>query len=265
MRITRSFYETRFGTHHIREAGSGATVVLLHQTADSSREFLKIIPALSRSYRVIAIDTLGYGDSSPSTTELDVKGYSHSKIALLNSMGIEDFFILGNHTGATLAVDLAYRMERRVRGVIANGLALWDKEEKDRLWKLLYKPIEIAEDGSHLIKFWEKAKYSSELPKEIIHRGCVDCLKADDFLAAYRAIFDYDLKPALTKLECPLLVVTGEHDPMTRYSDEVAKLTNFGSSCTVKNAKFHLADLHTDKYLKIIFDFLSKSANKSYD
>ena len=262
MRITRSLYETKFGTHHIREAGSGVTLVMLHQTADSSREFLKIIPALSQSYRVIAIDTLGYGDSGPSTTELNVEGYSHSKIALLNAMGIEDFFILGNHTGATLAVDLAYRIGKRARGVIANGLALWNGKEKNRLWELLYKPIEIAEDGSHLMEFWEKAKYSSELPKELIHRGCIDCLKADDFLAAYRAIFDYDLKPALAKLECPLLVVAGEYDPMNRYSDEIAKLTNFGSFCTVKGAKFHLADLHTDKYLNIIFDFLSKSLNK---
>ena len=111
---------------------------MLHQTADSSREFLKIIPMLSQSYRVIAIDTLGYGDSDPSTTELNVEGYSHSKIALLNTMGIEDFFILGNHTGATLAVDLAYRIGKRARGVIANGLALWNEKEKKRLWELLY-------------------------------------------------------------------------------------------------------------------------------
>jgi pimeloyl-ACP methyl ester carboxylesterase len=63
--VERSFIGTPSGRIHIASAGSGAPVLLLHQTPRSWDEFRDVLPLLGRHYRVIAMDTVGYGDSDP--------------------------------------------------------------------------------------------------------------------------------------------------------------------------------------------------------
>ena len=59
----RGFVSTPHGQVHYRTAGAGEPLLLLHQTSRSSDEFAEMLPILGRSRRVIAMDTLGYGDS----------------------------------------------------------------------------------------------------------------------------------------------------------------------------------------------------------
>jgi pimeloyl-ACP methyl ester carboxylesterase len=63
--VERSFIVTQSGRIHIASAGVGAPVLLLHQTPRSSDEFRDVLPLLGRHYHVIAMDTVGYGDSDP--------------------------------------------------------------------------------------------------------------------------------------------------------------------------------------------------------
>ena len=63
--VERSFIVTPSGRIHIASTGSGAPVLLLHQTPRSWDEFRDVLPLLGRHYRVIAMDTVGYGDSDP--------------------------------------------------------------------------------------------------------------------------------------------------------------------------------------------------------
>jgi hypothetical protein len=50
---------------HLRYAGSGPPVVLLHDSPRSSRLHEPLLAALSDRFTVIALDTPGYGNSTP--------------------------------------------------------------------------------------------------------------------------------------------------------------------------------------------------------
>ena len=81
--VERSFVPVPSGRIHVAAAGSGAPVLLLHQTPRSWDEFRDVLPLLGRHYRAIAMDTIGYGDSDPlregqASIESWAKGYGTS-------------------------------------------------------------------------------------------------------------------------------------------------------------------------------------------
>ncbi len=87
--ITRAFIRTREGTIHYVTAGAGDPVLLLHQTPRSWDEYRDVIPLLAENFSVIAMDTLGFGDSEKPSTPSSVEGYGRAVIAFLDALGIE--------------------------------------------------------------------------------------------------------------------------------------------------------------------------------
>lgn len=62
--VRRAFAELAHCTIHYASAGAGRAVLLLHQTPRSWEEYRDVLPLLGRRYRAIAMDTIGFGDSS---------------------------------------------------------------------------------------------------------------------------------------------------------------------------------------------------------
>ncbi len=97
-------------THYL-EAGEGEPVVLLHGgefgvSAEIGWE--RLIPALSRHYRVLAPDMLGFGDSAKVVDFTDGRGMRIRHIARFCALlGIDSAHFVGNSMGAiNLLVDL---------------------------------------------------------------------------------------------------------------------------------------------------------------
>lgn len=63
--LSNHFYETKFGKIAFYETGTGAPIIFLHNLScySSSFEWKKIIPALSKTHKIYAIDMLGCGYS----------------------------------------------------------------------------------------------------------------------------------------------------------------------------------------------------------
>jgi len=96
---------------HFLEAGQGDPVVLLHGgefgvSAEIGWE--KVIPALSRHYRVVAPDMLGFGDSAKVIDFIDGRGMRIRHVArFCELLGIDSAHFVGNSMGAiNLLVDL---------------------------------------------------------------------------------------------------------------------------------------------------------------
>jgi pimeloyl-ACP methyl ester carboxylesterase len=258
-KIRRALVETPTGMMHYRYCGEGKPLLLMHQTSDSSREFLPLMPLLAPSYKVIALDTVGYGDSDPAPQPLTMGGYADSVADFMTAIDVESAAIVGNHTGAGIAVELAAREPGRVTAIVANGLTLWDEAERSRVLKVVNQSITPRADGSHLLEFWKKAHYTTEPPLEIVQRGFEDFIRAADFQSAYGAVFGYDMASRLPLVECPLLVVVGKEDPLSNYAADAAALAQRGEPMILDGVKFHLAELHTARYAEIILEFLARN------
>ena len=106
---------------HVRTAGAGAPVVLLHGYPQSGVCWHRVAPALAERYSVVVPDLRGYGRSS---TPPDDDGHTvYAKrtmaadvVALMSSLGHERFAVVGHDRGGRvgyrLAIDHPARVER---------------------------------------------------------------------------------------------------------------------------------------------------------
>jgi pimeloyl-ACP methyl ester carboxylesterase len=124
---------------HYVEAGEGQPILLIPGAFSTYREWNRVIPVLSKSYKVLAIDYLGAGDSDKPQSGF---GYTIEEQADLIAMMIEKLqlpkvHIAGVSYGGGIALNLAARYRDRVSGIVCiegNGGMKHDK--------VPYRPME---------------------------------------------------------------------------------------------------------------------------
>ncbi|HEU4732580.1 MAG TPA: alpha/beta hydrolase [Kofleriaceae bacterium] len=108
-----------------REQGSGAPLLLLHGFPTSSWDWRHVWDELARTYRVIALDYLGFGFSDkPSDGPYSVFAYADQAEALLGRLGVRRVHVLAHDLGDTVAQELLAREHERRGG--HNGFAALD-------------------------------------------------------------------------------------------------------------------------------------------
>lgn len=93
---------------HFVTAGQGAPLVLLHGWPQTWYAWRKVIPELARSYRVIAPDLRGLGDSSRPAGGFEMRTVSGEVAALLRDvLGLKEIYLAGHDWGGPAAFALA--------------------------------------------------------------------------------------------------------------------------------------------------------------
>jgi pimeloyl-ACP methyl ester carboxylesterase len=92
------------GMHHVT-GGAGEPLVLLPGWPQTWWEFRRIMPALARRYRVIAVDLPGMGTSRP--TGGDKKSMAAAVHGLVRALGLRSVHVAGHDIGAMVAFSFA--------------------------------------------------------------------------------------------------------------------------------------------------------------
>jgi pimeloyl-ACP methyl ester carboxylesterase len=215
--ISRNFLNTDEGQIHYRKAGSGKKIVLLlHQTPRSSDEFRDVIPKLAEEMTVLAMDTVGYGDSYKPIKDYSIEDYANTVIEFLDSLGIPKVSVAGHHTGAVIAVELGATHGDRIEKLVLSACSYFD--ETTRASRKASPPIdevEFKKDGSHLVELWNRRRtfYPQDRP-DLLLRYVSDALKAGENVeTGHRACRSYRMEDKITLIECPTLLVCGTEDP----------------------------------------------------
>lgn len=118
---------------HVREAGHGAPLVLLHGNGESSDYFVHQIDFFSKSRRVLAVDTRGHGRSPRGTAPFTLEQFRDDLKALLDSKGIARADLLGFSDGGNVSLLFALKYPGRVNRLILNGANLFPSGVKLRV------------------------------------------------------------------------------------------------------------------------------------
>ena len=92
-----------------RVAGSGPTVVLIHGMVNSSRHWQAVAERLAGSYRVVAPDLIGHGDSATPRGDYSLGAHAASIRDLLTTIGVERATIVGHSLGGGVAMQFFYQ------------------------------------------------------------------------------------------------------------------------------------------------------------
>jgi pimeloyl-ACP methyl ester carboxylesterase len=216
--VTRAFVGTPNAQIHFRTAGSGPPVLLLHQTPRSSDEYRDVIPLLACGLRVVAMDTIGYGDSYKPARPCAIEDYARGAVALLDGLGIARAAVVGHHTGAVIAVELAATHPERVERLVLSASPYVDAEDRERRrGRPAIDEVEEREDGSHLAELWQRrlSFYPKGRP-DLLTRFVIDALRAGEKMEeGHRAVSAYRMETKVGLVRCPTLLVCGTEDPFS--------------------------------------------------
>jgi pimeloyl-ACP methyl ester carboxylesterase len=128
VRTRRAYFDCRFGQLHVRTAfpttgGFDEQVPLfcLHPDQSSSRMFTRFLPEIADVRSVYAPDLPGLGESDPSPT-LGAADGAGAMSDLANDLRLRQIDLLGLHSGATVALNLAAARPELVRRLVLVGI-----------------------------------------------------------------------------------------------------------------------------------------------
>ena len=97
------------------EAGSGPTVLALHGLGGTKGSFLPTVAALGRTFRVIAVDLPGFGDSDkPIGASYDARFFARAVVDLLDALELDRVHLIGNSLGGRVALEVGLLHPDRV-------------------------------------------------------------------------------------------------------------------------------------------------------
>jgi len=235
--ISRSFAQLSDGQIHYAECGpaGGETVLLLHQTPRSWREFAGVLPILGQRYRTIAMDTLGFGDSARSADgTVSIERWAAVAVELLDHLGIDRAHVVGHHTGGVIAVEVASSHSERIGGLVLSSTPFTNAEfRKVRAERPPIDEVEPADDGSHLTALWGKRQgfYPSDRPDLLLAFVRDALVVMDDVEAGHTAVATYRMEDTIDEVVAPTLLIRATDDPFAfPHGEELREqLTNVAS------------------------------------
>lgn len=102
------------------DQGRGPVLVLLHGNPGDSRDYISVIPSLTKHYRVIALDWPGYGLSSiPSRPENKTVLFFYEVLKeFFHALNLKEVTLVGNSIGGNAAARLAAKHPCLIKGLI---------------------------------------------------------------------------------------------------------------------------------------------------
>ena len=261
--VERRFITTPLGRIHVAIAGTGFPVLLLHQTPRSWDEYRDVLPLLGRDFRAIAMDTLGFGDSDrPSDPSIEL--WAQGAFALLDALEVPRAAIVGHHTGAAIAVEMAASSPSRVRALVLSACPFVDAARRARHEGMrVIDDVETRTDGAHLAELWGRRQpFYPEGNTDLLQRFMVDALRAGEMAAeGHRVVNRYRMEDRLGHIRCPTLVIAPTGDPHVHpVAPRVAGAIEGSVLRELSGGMVPLPDQMPEAFAGLISDFIADRA-----
>jgi pimeloyl-ACP methyl ester carboxylesterase len=113
-------HEVKVGRNRVSTLtmGSGRDVLLIHGLGGTKSSFFETAAALSRSYRVHALDLPGFGSSSkPVPAPYNAGWFAEQVLGVMDVLEIDRAHLVGNSLGGRVAIEVGLRTPERVHGL----------------------------------------------------------------------------------------------------------------------------------------------------
>ena len=236
--VRKGFVAVPHGEVHFRYAGRGPTVVLLHDSPRSSVLHAQNVEWLSDEFTVIALDTPGYGSSTPLPIDQpEIPDFSRALAGTLAALGIEHCAIYGFHSGAKIALQLAVDHPELAALAVLDGLSLPAQAPAEDFLRTYLLPFTPTIDGDYIARQWSKlldfhryypwfsrvaaSRFPMNLPDDRrLHEYATDVFMAGPaWSSAYGAALRYLAKPSVSLLTSPAVFLCREDDMMYGFLD----------------------------------------------
>jgi len=207
------------------------------------------------------MDTPGYGMSDrPLQKDPSIESYAQSVVAFLRALNISQTSIVGHHTGAAIAVEVAASHPELVDKLILYGCPYLEPQERQAsLNSARLRHTEIKEDGSHIMKIWQSPRPPHKSAETRQLRLVNHLMAGTGAEAGHEAVFQYEIEQRLPLIQSPVLLMYGDMDRFYPRLEATKKLIRRCETKVIKGGASLIAFEMPDEFAQAILEFLEKS------
>jgi pimeloyl-ACP methyl ester carboxylesterase len=257
--MTKGYLNVPWGQVHFRAAAAPASLpllLLLHQSPLSSETYERVLPHLASWCRPVALDTPGYGGSSPASADWQVADYAQGVWACADALGADKVMLLGRATGSVFALEAALAKPGRTHCLMLYGYPAYTAEERAHRLAHHAPPNPPKDDGSHLQVIWNRIK--GEYPwmdarlAMLSIRGYLAA--GEDFASSYKAIWRHDAAVP-RRLPVPTLLAGGTRDRLYFMFERARRLFPDAEARVLEGATDFVMYQEPERFAAMLGDF----------
>lgn len=244
-------------------------MILLHGTTDNAHVWDYILAAVSTSFRVIALDQRGHGESDwPRPPAYKCEDYVSDLSELVKALELDGLVLMGHSMGALHAARYTSLNPDKVAGLIYMDIEPrppdWNREHLHKRSHTLPDFYDSVQDfvdrnrganpfsqdetlfylAGFALEEREDGKFYPKFDKEILGR------------------FDqYDVREGLVRISCPTLIIRGEKSVVMR-REAAEEMNQAVSDCRFAEIPRATHPAHTDnptQFQQAVMDFLKET------
>ncbi len=223
--IRKAYIDTKAGQLHYRSSSietRGSAIVFFHRCPVTSASFNKVLTAMSEFRPLIAFDLPGFGESYTPKNGVSISDMSQSFIEALDKLSIETVHLVGHHTGAHFAAELAHALQSRALSLMIDGAMVSSAQERRKVTPPNPAPT-ITRDGTYAQTAWRFLEpYYTIFDAECIHNEFVGALSSSFTRSnCMDAVRNHNMENILKEIACPVMATCAEDDVFEPHLDRI--------------------------------------------
>jgi pimeloyl-ACP methyl ester carboxylesterase len=236
------------------DVGNGEKTLLMIHGLGQIKESWKPQFELSDTYRLIAVDLRGHGESEHINTDITLKNMALDVIELLQHLHIESVILCGLSLGGLVAQEIYRQREDLVAGLILSNTTWYIPTYFAN--KIVKKSEKLFhEDKEQLIEYITRSAIHNE---SVYEEAKQSFYLSDSYLECALSGSGMNYFPVLLRLSKPLLLIGGNYDRTTPLITQVIMrwLCPRGELVTLESG--HLSNIECPKeFNQAIRNFIS--------
>jgi len=251
-------------------------VLFLHGIGGNANNWIDQLNPLGTSCVAAAIDFRGYGKSSLGSSQTRIDDYCDDIIRVMQQFGARKLVLVGLSMGSWIATSFAMRHPQLLSGLVlaggCTGMSEADTSQRENFLAARSAPLaagktpaDFASDVVDIIA----GPAATKSQRKTLHRSMAS-ISSNTYLDALTCFTQPVEKFDFSRIQCPVLLMTGEHDRLAppeeirqislRIFDEITKKSKLPDVCfeVIKGAG-HLCNVENPKrFNSLLMMFLDR-------
>jgi pimeloyl-ACP methyl ester carboxylesterase len=200
------------------ECGQGRVILFIHGFMAAADEFKEVMENLSKNYKIVAVDLIGFGRSEQ-RCDIDYSKQSMGNLIykLMIKKRIDKFSIVGHSMGGEVALNLAYNYKANIDTLILVDSVGYIAIKRptipvfilEHIFKMYY-----IQKACYKFCFYDLKNYKREKFERIYSLNCKIC--GNTLRAFSKSNDEVDMCERICKIEIPTLIIWGRHDRVVK-------------------------------------------------
>ncbi len=248
---------------YLDDGDSKDVIVLLHGLGGMAERWLPIIPLLSKEYRVIALDLLGYGQSDKPQIDYTVELFKKTTLGLLETLSLQNVCMLGTSLGGEIVAECVTAQSPLIKKIVMVSPAGIMKKSTPALDAYTMAALYPNHESVRLAYQMMLGK-DREISEQSIENFISNMSRPNTKMVFLSTLLGMKNSPPLKEklglIKVPVLLIWGSEDkmiPLEYSKDFVSSIPN--CKFVIMNGCGHIPyEEQPTEFSKLVLDFLSK-------